>query len=393
MDVLNVGSRLRRLRKLSGLTQHQLAARPHFSVSLLKKVEQGTVPASAAFVAGAARALGVTPAHLWGTDDSEVLEQPSEESTGITELRAALDAYDDPRPEGAPMSLTSLVDRLGALGQSWYRLRYAQVVRALPGLLHQAYLLAERPGTDGERARAALHDAYRMAAGIAGQFRQPDLAALAAERHIQLAPRTGDPLRIAISAYHRSTRHLQHGDYRAGLRMLDRAREHIGSASADRAMTVQLGLRCAVLAARAGDGRQADDYLAEARAVSEQFAPPERPYYNIDASPLNITVHWCARPVENDDGAEAVRRAAQAEVADPRRPERIGHHHIDMARAWLLHGDRGRVLEHLDVARRVAPHNTRHHPAVRETVLALAETDRRATGSLTGFARWAGISL
>jgi hypothetical protein len=73
--------------------------------------------------------------------------------------------------------------------------------------------------------------------------------------------------------------------------------------------------------------------------------------------------------------------------------ERVGHHHIDMARAWMLHGDRAEALAHLNIARRIAPNNTRHHPAVRETVLALAAADRRTTSSLTSFARWSGVRI
>jgi hypothetical protein len=64
-----------------------------------------------------------------------------------------------------------------------------------------------------------------------------------------------------------------------------------------------------------------------------------------------------------------------------------------MGRAWMLHGDRAQALANLNAARRIAPFNTRQHPAVRETVLALAEKDRRVTTSLTSFARWAGIDL
>jgi hypothetical protein len=59
----------------------------------------------------------------------------------------------------------------------------------------------------------------------------------------------------------------------------------------------------------------------------------------------------------------------------------------------MLHGDRGRALDELNAARRVAPNATRHPPSVRETVLALAAADRRTTGSPAGFARWSGDRL
>jgi hypothetical protein len=158
-------------------------------------------------------------------------------------------------------------------------------------------------------------------------------------------------------------------------------------------VAIQLHLRAGVVAARAGDRERGDDHIAEARALSQRFDPPARPYYNVDASPLNIAVHWCARPVENYDGAEAVRRAGQVRVLDPARPERVGHHHVDMARAWLLHGDREQALANLNKARRVAPNRIRHHPQVLATVSALAQSDRRVTASLAEFARWVGVSI
>jgi len=386
-----VAERLRRMRKTRGFTQQQIAARAHVSLSLVKKVEQGATPASAAFVAGAARALGVTPARLYGTDEMDVVPEQQDAAT-MQELRAALDAYDDPRPEGTPLGLDAAARRVDGLSRRVSGLRYAETARELPELLHHLYVLAAEPGHAGERARALLHDVYRMVASVSARFRQGDLAAVASERHVQLAPLTGDPLRVVVSAYHRSSRYLQLGDYRGGLRILDRARDHLDSSPAGTAVAAQLHLRSSVLAARAGDGAEADGYIDEARAMTGDGTPAV-PYYNIDASPLNVVIHWCAAPVERYDGTEAVRRAERVTVADRHRPERVGHHHIDMARAWLLHGDRDQTLHHLNAARRVAPHNTRTHPAVRETVLTLAETDRRATDSLAGFARWAGIRI
>ncbi|HEY3610380.1 MAG TPA: helix-turn-helix transcriptional regulator [Pseudonocardiaceae bacterium] len=394
MSDQRVGQRLRKLRKICGLTQHQLAAGVHFSVSLVKKVEQGSVPPSAALVAAAAaRLLGVRPADLYGADEREIAERPPPELRDIRSLRSALDAYDDPEPVGDPLNLATARRRLQDIGHQLAGLRYARAADGLPPLLHHIYVLAEQPAHAGEQGRAALHDAYRMAATLAGRFRQGDLAAVASERHVQLAPRTNDPLRVAISAYHRSSRHLQHGDYRTGLRILERARGHLTNTPAGRAVGVQLDVRSAVMVARAGDIDAADGYLSHARAEVAQFSPPTDPYYNIDASALNITVHWCAAPVENYDATESVRRAQQVTVADPTRPERVAHHHIDMGRAWMLHGDRGQAVANLNAARRIAPFNTRQHPAVRETVLALAEKDRRVTASLAGFARWAGIDL
>ncbi|WP_409182632.1 hypothetical protein F9C11_40625 [Amycolatopsis sp. VS8301801F10] len=184
-------------------------------------------------MAGTARALGIKVSTLYGTHENEVLDEPSQQSAGVADLRSALDAYDDPRPEGHPLTLDAVNARLASASDQVLALRHAEVLSDLPDLSHHLYILADQPGRVGEQGRGALHDAYRISATVAGRFRQADLAAIASERHIQLAPRTGDPLRIAISAYHRSTRYLQHGDYRNGLRLLDCAREHVGVSATD----------------------------------------------------------------------------------------------------------------------------------------------------------------
>jgi len=291
------------------------------------------------------------------------------------------------------LTLAQATRQIQRIARAVYRLRYADAVRALPLILPDLYVLAKQDGVAGERGRAALHDAYRLVASVAGQFRQADVAAIASERHVALAPSTGDPLRVAISAYHRASRHLQSGNFGLGLRVTERAHRYVGTGPADQAVAIQLHLRSGVLAARAGDGARGDEYVTEARDLSSRFDPPPVPYYNIDASPLNILIHWCAVPVENYDGTESVRRDEEAHVVDPARPERVGHHHVDMARAWLLHGNRERALASLHAARRIAPARVRHHPQVLATVRALAESDRRVTDSLAGFAEWVGVSL
>jgi len=49
----DVAARVAEARKLAGLTQAQLAMRAHLSVSLVRKVERRTVPASPTFIARA----------------------------------------------------------------------------------------------------------------------------------------------------------------------------------------------------------------------------------------------------------------------------------------------------------------------------------------------------
>lgn len=397
MEQESVAAKLSNLRKLAGLTQQQFAARAFVSTSLVKKIEQERTPPSSAFLAAAAQALGVMPEELTGNPPWERIVCQKGEQPSIAALREALQAFDDPHPKH-PLWTVAETRAVAARAEHDRRtMKYDRLLARLPQLLHHLFVLVEHTvdGTEqGDQARALLHDAYRLTATASGRFGQTDIAAVASERHLTLAPKTGDPLRLALSDFHRSSHHLQYGNFAAGLRIVQQAqRSTEGTSPKCRAMRIQLHLRAAVLAARGGDRSGADDHIRCAREISRRWHAVAEPFPNTDASELNIDIHWCAIPVEGYEGTESVNRAQKVRIIDPSRPERVGHHHIDQARAWLLHGDRDKALGELSKARTISPRETKRHPSVRATVHALAAHDRRVTESLAGFARWAGISL
>lgn len=188
---------------------------------------------------------------------------------------------------------------------------------------------------------------------------------------------------------------LHQGDWRNVLRILDRGHaliEDVHSPAA-RAVRAQLHLRQAIAQARLAALDRADEHIDEARQLVSSDDVPARPFYNINASQANVEIHLVAVPVELSDGTTAVGRAEAVQLPADAEPSRVGHHWIDVARAWTLHGDRTKALGALREARRITPQQTRYHPQVHETVRILAETDRRATDTLAGFARWLGMHL
>ncbi|WP_157101538.1 hypothetical protein [Nocardia shimofusensis] len=92
------------------------------------------------------------------------------------------------------------------------------------------------------------------------------------------------------------------------------------------------------------------------------------------------------------DGARAVERAKGLHLPESTPRERLGHHYIDLARGFQLIGDKEGAFSALQVAKRIAPTQTRYHPMVHETVRAMARQEARATDTLRGFAAWCGIS-
>ena len=392
----SVGGRVATLRKLQGLKQHQLADMAHLSVSLVKKVESGHAPASHSFAVACARALGVGVTRLTGQPYENLLTDPGADRAAIPLLRRALDAYDVPQVDGPVWSAATLRARLDECEALRRKCRYSELAERLPRLLHHSYALLEEAATGvaAETANALLDDAYNLVQAVAYKFGYLDLAALAADRLATVARRSGDSLRVAVAAFHRSDLQLHRGDYDLGIHALDKAQQLASEKYSPESLAVQaqLHLRQAVFAARIGHADDSDMHINAARDLVNRGVPAA-PYFDVHANRLNVDIHSVAVSVELYDGTTALARAESLRFTETEEIERIGHHYVDMARAWLLHGDREHALQSLQSARRVAPQQTRYHPSVRETVHAIALAERRSNNTLAGFAQWAGVSL
>ncbi|MFC6091420.1 helix-turn-helix domain-containing protein [Saccharothrix lopnurensis] len=398
-DTTGVGQRVAALRKLLGLKQHQLATAAHMSMSLVKKVEAGHAPASPAFTAACAKALGVEVTALTGQPYEELTVDTGQDRAGIPELRRALDSHEDPRLDGPVWDTARLRAALDEGEALRRRSRYTLMTERLPLLLQHLYAnLNEASGTTAtEEAHTLLHDAYSLVAAATYLFGYLDLTSLARDRMGHAARRSGDPLRVAVARFSRSTLQLFRGDYDLGMRNVDRALALAGEQGTPEALSVvaQLHLRQAIFEARRGNGRDADSHVDEARDIVSRGVPVA-PYFQFASNRANVEIHSVAVPVEMLDGTTAVARAERTHLPLDDLGEdatRIGHHHIDVARAWVLHGNREKALQSLHTARAISPQQTRYHPAVRETLHAIAAADRRATDSLAGFARWAGVKV
>jgi hypothetical protein len=116
----------------------------------------------------------------------------------------------------------------------------------------------------------------------------------------------------------------------------------------------------------------------------------DRNDYGLAFGPSNVAQHEVAVAVELEDGEEAVRRSRRVRLGLSVPAVRRGHHYIDLARGYVMAGDQAGGLRCLEQARRIAPQQTRHHPMVRETVLAIAAA-RRGREELSLFASWLGL--
>ncbi|MGH8922686.1 MAG: helix-turn-helix domain-containing protein, partial [Actinomycetes bacterium] len=196
--LVGVGARVRVARKLvRDLTQQRLADRAHVSLSLIKAVEQGRVPATAGFVAAVAPVLGLTVYDLWG--------QPSprygQERAGVAALETAvmtgpaLASDDRPRPLD---ELTAQVNEITQLRKSG---RYDVISARIPDLIEDLHTAAthQTPGADAERAQLLLAIAYDDGMRCLHALGSP-VAGQAAERAATAAADSGDPLLAAHRA-------------------------------------------------------------------------------------------------------------------------------------------------------------------------------------------------
>lgn len=389
-----MGLRIAELRKIHGVTQQALAMRAAVSYSLLRKVERGERPASPSFIAAIARALSVSVLDIteqpYGARDAH----PTSEQVGVPALRQALVEGDDPELDTSPRTLDDLRAAVAKIKEFDRRTKYAEVVRELPDVLrhlHRAVL--DLPSNERPGAHDVLAAAYSYTIVSLCGLGHLDLSHLANERARAVAAHGDDPLRATVAEWNHSLFLMLDGAYPAALRSIERAETMVNLAPASPAVPAVRGalhLRAAIIAARATNSDLATEHLVTARSLALD-GQDQADFYNTKFGPANVTIHEVAVPIELTDGTTAVTRAAKVTLPASTAPCRVGHYWIDLARAWLLHGDRARALDSLQQARRIAPQLTRHHPQVHETVHVLAVRDTRSTASLRHFAAWCGI--
>ena len=387
-----VGTRVAAGRKVRGLTQAMLASRMHVSASLVSQVERGVVPASPTFVAAAARVLGVTVGELWDQPPSIFGAEREHVADLETAVIEGVDATEYDRPVEP---LDELARRLGHVTVLQRRSHYRETSGILPSLLRELHVHAGASGATG-RAHDLLARAYNCALYCLHRLGSP-LAGQAAERAAAAAYGSGDPLLAAFSEAGRAVPLLYRGSYKVADRVIRRAcatTEEQATTTHTLSVRGSMHLQSAIVAARQGDALVADAHLSEANDLARHLPGfgPEDDSYDTGFSQANVGFHAVAAAVELGDGTLAVTRGVGLEIPSSVMRSRRGHHHIDMAAAWLLHGDREKALLSLQQARKLTPQQTRYHPQVREIVGTVAEADRRRTDSLTSFARWVGIN-
>ncbi|SDC45415.1 helix-turn-helix domain-containing protein [Actinokineospora iranica] len=392
-DAAHVGRTIAALRKASGLTQLQLANKVNVSLSLLQKVEVGDRAATHGLMSAVARVLRVPLERLTGqpyTDD----RKDEKTHRHIDALRAVLRRYDlpDEVPARTVAELARDVDGIARLRRD---AEYAKLAARLPALLEElARAARESPGTD---VWSLLVTAYHATHTLVYRLGYGDLAEAVEHKLTWAAEQTGNPLAGALAQRTRCVSFQSAGDFAAGLRLMDTARDELDdelrSRPAGDVITVygSLHLRSVTLASRAGDSGTTRAHLDAARELADRI-DQDQVHWGLTFGSANSTTHEVAAHVELGDGPAAIEAAHRWRAPRSMPRTRRGHHHIDVARAHLVNDDRDAALRSLLEARRIAPQLTRLHPMVREMTAVLVTLHRRSNPELTNYAHWLGLT-
>jgi transcriptional regulator with XRE-family HTH domain len=384
-----IGYQLRRLRRLRGLTQEELADRADVSRDLVAKLEQGRrQTARIASLMSLARAL-----------DAEL-------SALVTRAAPALEPLagrgDRQSIEGAAIrdrattmtDASALVDRVH---RAYQAARYSEAAGLLPSVSHTVDALVTEGPANGRREALRLQASIAIAAAKLATKAGDALAGrLAAERAYDAAEAAEDPFGRAASTYQLICALLRAGgqDDRDNAEQLAvSCAEDLRDADAN-SLTWRgaLTLIGAIIAARRGDPVEACRRLDHGEDLARRLGTDGNIGWTA-FGPTNVMIHRVSATVALDDPQAALATAQRIDItAMP-----VGLHgrqaqlHLDSAWAHAQLGEVPLAVIHLLDTERVAPEFVLTNPNVRWLIRDLLERERRAIPGLRGLALRAGV--
>ncbi|WP_329064712.1 helix-turn-helix domain-containing protein [Streptomyces sp. NBC_01429] len=387
-----IGRRARRARLRLGMPQADLAAALGKSQGWVSKMERGLIELDRVGLLNLlATELHVHPNDLIGRPYNSSPDGNQWQVAASSILRE-LRRYDlSPVFDGTPRSAGQLWQETTRL----HRLRDAAanvaIIQVLPDLFREARALAEvSTGHEHEEAFAIYAVCCKFAHTAAHALGHPELIAMSCERAAWSARMSGDSVMPAVADWMRVWDMWATADWADAVALSDKAIHSVqqaydqGEPLAVRAWG-SLQLRAAVSAARGGRRAEAEDRIEHAKAAANRLGdyagPPVHDRHSLTFSPGNVQIHAISVTLEMREQrkALAINRRTSPELVAALPNSRQGHHHMDLARAWLWDGNRDKALNELETAERVAPQLIRNHPIARSTLRSIVYAERAAT--------------
>ncbi|MGW3263039.1 helix-turn-helix domain-containing protein [Streptomyces sp. NPDC001056] len=387
-----IGRRARRARLRLGMTQADLAAALGKTQGWVSKMERGHIELDRVGLLNLlASELHVHPNDLIGRPYNSSPAENQWQVSAAAILRE-LRRYDlAPVFDGTPRPARQLWQETTRL----HRLRDAAanvaIMEVLPDLFREARALAEvSTGHEREEAFAVYAVCCKFAHTSAHALGHPELIAMACERAAWSARLSGDSVMPAVADWMRVWDMWATADWDDSIALSDKAIRSVqqeydqGKPLAVRAWG-SLQLRAAVSAARSGRKAEAKERIKHAQGAAKRMTeavdPPVYDRHSLTFSLGNVQIHAISVALEMHEQREAlsINRRTSKELVESLPNSRQGHHHMDLARAWLWDGNRDKALKELEKAERIAPQLIRNHPIARSTLRSIVYAERAST--------------
>ncbi|MEV0526651.1 helix-turn-helix transcriptional regulator [Streptomyces sp. NPDC050439] len=394
----SIGDRIRIFREFRDATQEQLAERSGVSVDTIRKLEQGIrQSARITTLRALARALDVQLERLLG--QPTVTPQLTADG-GLIALRDAIQDIDalpgvplDGDPEAPPTADAWVSSIVHATGQYWAG-DYSELSSTLPTLLRDGRAVARETPT--ERVWQQLALAYQLAASLATQAGHPDWAFGAVEKQLAAAQRASDPLAEGMGVSTLSWVLLRQGRWEQAQAVAEKKADDL-EPSFRRGTSEQLAVFGNLLVAAATPAARRDQHdealhlltTAESAAIR---SGPTRAYgsafsvADVRTQKVNISLAGT-----ESHPAEALRMAAEVNLASISRPVHSASHRVDVAQAKYQTGDQEGALTDLLQIEQDQPEWIKFQTLAATTVAEMLEAERRRNSRLRGLASRLGV--
>jgi transcriptional regulator with XRE-family HTH domain len=280
---------------------------------------------------------------------------------------------------GALPDLPALAAAVTKAKGAYQACRYAGMINDLPALLTGARAVCATATGDARlRAHTLSAEAHHVAASILLKLGDQGLALVAADRSMQAARASHDPLTVGSSARIVTHALMSSGHHGAAATTASSqaACLDLDVPAHDRESLSVYGsllLRGAIAAAQRGDRQTAHELLAEAADAGARLGSDANLRWTA-FGPVNVKLHHVHIAVTLGDAGTATDIARSISLGQVTVTERKASLLIDTARAFLQYGKHENSYLTLRAARDVAPEEITRRPAVHQLVRDLVTT-------------------
>lgn len=320
--------------------------------------------------------VGLTAASLFGVIAADTARSVPDV---VEPFAAVLTAYSSdaaPRPLDAPPDIQALTATVAQAKRNYQACHYSDVIKDLPALLTRLQAACSMLDGDARRQACTLSaEAHHVAASILLKVGDQGLGWLAADRSMQAARASQDPVTTGSSA-----RIVTHAMMSGG---------HLGAATStasslaarlDRDVSAHdpeslsvygsLLLRGAIAAAQDDNRRTAHELLAEAEDAGARLGDDLNLRWTA-FGPTNAKLHRVNVAVTLGDAGTAIDVARTVDFDKVSVTERRASFLVDTARAFLQCGKHDKAYLALRAAEETAPEEIAGRPSVHRLVRAL----------------------